>query len=162
MKRLWVLRHAKAEAGGNDNSDSARPLARRGRKDAPAMGRWLAAHGGRPDLIVSSPASRAIETARLVAESCGYKAAIVEWPLLYPGDAAATLEALRGLDSRLQSVLVVGHNPHAEELTALLSGGTSLRMATAALAALEAAVDDWRGLAPGSMSLASLVSPETL
>ena len=157
-----MLRHAKAEAAGDDGSDSGRPLARRGRKDATAMGRWLAAHGGPPGLIVSSPARRALETARLLAESCGCKAAVVEWPLLYPGDAAPTLAALRGLDDRLESALVVGHNPHAEELIALLSGGTGVRMPTAGLALLEAGVADWRSLEPAGMSLVSLISPQML
>jgi phosphohistidine phosphatase len=162
MKRLWVLRHAKAEPGSDQISDRRRPLARRGRKDAPAMGRWLAAHGGPPALIASSPALRALETARLFADSCGYGMEIAEWPLLYPGEAGPTLEALRGLDDRVESVLVVGHNPHVEELTALLCGGAGVRLAAGALALLQGDIEGWRGLAAGTMTLAALISPETL
>lgn len=126
------------------------------------MGRWLAGHGGPPDLIASSPARRALETARLFAEGCGYRGEIVEWPQLYPGEAEPTLELLRGLDNGLQSVLLVGHNPHAEELVALLSGGCRVRMATTALARLEAEIDDWRSLAKGAMAVACLLGPEEI
>ncbi len=162
MKRVWVLRHAKAEQADEATADGERRLARRGRRDAAAIGRWLAEHGGSPDLIVSSPARRAMETARLVADACGFEGRIAEWPLLYPGEAAPTVEQIRELDDTLQSLVIVGHNPHAEQLVALLSGGSHVHMPTAAIALLEAEVERWRGLAAGAMQLAALVSPETL
>jgi phosphohistidine phosphatase len=162
MKRVWVMRHAKAERDGASLPDVERPLAKRGVREAAGIGRWLAAHGGPPDLLASSPAVRARETAELVAREAGYRRKPAAWPLLYPGGAAATLAELRGLDDSLASVLLVTHNPHAEDLVALLAGGLRVRMATSALALLEADAEAWSAVAAASMSLSALVSPATL
>jgi len=164
MKRVWIMRHAKSERDDPGLADIDRPLARRGRKDAPAVGQWLAAHGAAPDLIVSSPARRARDTADLVARAVGYQGEPQCWQLLYPGEAEPTLGALRELDKEVGSVLLVTHNPHAEELVALLAAGDGLkvRMPTAALALLEADIAEWTSLERAGMSLAALVAPETL
>ncbi len=162
MKRVWVMRHAKAERDEDSRADIERPLAKRGTRDAPEIGGWLAAHGGPPDLVASSPAVRARETAGLVAAEAGYRREIATWPLLYPGEAASTLAALGKLDDSLASVLLVTHNPHAEDLVALLAGGLRVRMATSALALLETEADSWSAVEASSMSLSALVSPATL
>ncbi len=161
MKRVWVMRHAKAESD-DAIADIERPLAKRGAREAPEIGLWLAAHGGPPDLVASSPALRARQTADLVARGAGYRRKIASWPLLYPGEAASTLAAVRELDDSLASVLLVTHNPHAEDLVALLAGGLRVRMATSALALLETEADSWGAVEAFSMSLSALVSPATL
>ncbi len=162
MKRVWVMRHAKAERDESSLPDVERPLTKRGLKDASAAGGWLREHGGPPDLVASSPAVRARQTAGLVAREAGCRREPVVWEPLYPGDAASTLAALRGLDKAAESVLLVTHNPHAEELVALLAGGTRVHMPTAALALLQLEADTWAGVEASSLSLEALVPPDAL
>ena len=73
MKTVLLLRHAKSDWGDDGLADFDRPLAERGKKDAPAMGNVLVDFNCVPDKIVSSPAERAKQTSQLVAQACGYK-----------------------------------------------------------------------------------------
>ncbi len=72
QKILYLVRHAKSSWSNSSLTDRERPLNKRGRRSAPDMGRRMAAKGLRPDLIVSSPANRAIRTARNIAKELGY------------------------------------------------------------------------------------------
>jgi phosphohistidine phosphatase len=72
VKRLIVVRHAKAEKAEAHQRDFMRPLAGRGRRDAAEMGHRLAKRGTQPDAVVSSPAPRALETARIVARELDF------------------------------------------------------------------------------------------
>ena len=72
MKTILLLRHGKSDWGDPDLEDFERPLSPRGKKDAPRMGKVLLQYNLLPDLIVSSPAERAKQTARRIATACGY------------------------------------------------------------------------------------------
>jgi phosphohistidine phosphatase len=165
VKKLWIMRHAKAERGTEGTEGGAdidRPLAGRGQKEAAAAGRRLASAGERPRIIVSSPARRAMETAALVAAAAGGKAAMLQWQALYPGDVAATLAALASLDDAVDSVMLVTHNPFAEDLVSFLcaDGRLAVRMATAAIALVQAELPRWSSMGPASMVLTALLSPD--
>ena len=73
MKTLYLVRHAKSSRHDPSLSDRDRPLDERGKQDAPKMGQRLAKRDVRPDLLLSSPAVRALTTAQLIAEEVGYK-----------------------------------------------------------------------------------------
>ncbi len=73
MRRLFLVRHAKSSWGEPSLPDRERPLNDRGKRDAPRMGRRLAALGVNPDVILASPARRALKTARILAEELGYR-----------------------------------------------------------------------------------------
>ncbi|MGC8517522.1 MAG: SixA phosphatase family protein [Steroidobacteraceae bacterium] len=116
MKTLILLRHAKSDHPPG-LSDRDRPLAARGTLDAPRMGRRLRGHGTRLDRLISSPAVRALTTARLVATA-------LEYPLrritvdqrLYPGDIAQLLAVIGALEENALQVMLVAHNPGLSEL----------------------------------------------
>ncbi|MHB1869371.1 MAG: SixA phosphatase family protein [Steroidobacteraceae bacterium] len=117
MKTLILVRHAKSAREQVPLSDRDRPLTDRGRRDAPRMAERLHRRGVQPDLLVSSPARRALGTAQLMARPLRYeRGGIAVDERLYPGDAAAVLEVIHGLDPSLRCVMLVGHDPGLSEL----------------------------------------------
>lgn len=169
MKReLLILRHAKSDRDGNAGSDFERPLARRGRKDAPRIGHWIREHDLLPALVLSSPAVRARETVQAVAAALDLPAGNIQYDeRLYLADCETLLEVLSGVPARTGRVLLVGHNPGLDELVECLAEDPPERnssgklMTTAALAWL-ATDDPWRKLAPGSSRLLQLVRPREM
>ena len=115
MKNIWIMRHAKSDWSHPDLTDFDRPINKRGRYDAPLMGQWMGTLSHRPDLIVSSPARRAKQTAELVAKALPFSEELRFWEDLYPGSAATTIAAIRELSEELQSILIIGHNPNMED-----------------------------------------------
>lgn len=107
---LLVVRHAHAEPA-RDGSDRERPLSERGRRDAARLGRLLAQMHAEPDAIITSPALRARDTARAIAESSGSSAALAEEDRLYTAGADVLSELVERLASAPRTVVAVGHDP---------------------------------------------------
>jgi phosphohistidine phosphatase len=149
MKTLLVLRHAKSSWGEPGLSDHERPLTERGKEDAPRMGQVLREQGLVPDLIVSSTAKRARNTAKKVAQHCGYEDEVQQTETLYLAPAAQYIDLLRRLPDAYQTVAVVGHNPGLEELVELLTGQAE-RLPTAALAQIALDIAAWEQLTPAT------------
>jgi phosphohistidine phosphatase len=152
VKRLTLVRHAKSDWGDPTLEDFERPLNHRGERDAPEMARRLAAAGLKPTLIVTSPAVRALATARAFARELGYPARRIrhadEAYLATPG---ALLEVVRRTGGRSRHVMLVGHNPGISQFVALLTGDDSLgEVPTAGVVSLMADLKDWKDLAPGA------------
>jgi phosphohistidine phosphatase len=98
-------------------ADKDRPLDERGERDAPKMGRRLAERGAKLDLIVSSPALRALATAQLIAKALRYKLGDIALnDRLYASQADELLGVIHALDDTLKSVMLVGHNPEMSDL----------------------------------------------
>lgn len=146
MKELLVLRHAKSSWADGTLPDHDRPLQARGERDAPRMGRLLQAEGLLPDLIVTSTARRARDTAGLAAAAAGYQGEIEETHSFYHASPHAYLDRLRTLPPGVERVLVVGHNPGMEELVEVLTG-VQERFPTAALAQVTLPIVSWEDLA---------------
>jgi len=145
MKTLLILRHAKSSWKNNELSDHDRPLNPRGQRDAPNVGKRLRNEDLIPDVILSSTAKRACQTAEAVAEESGCVGELQLSGELYGGGPEAYLEAIRNLPSAVDCALVVGHNPDLEELVEILSG-ESVRLPTAALAHLQLDIQGWQDL----------------
>lgn len=128
MKRTLILvRHAKSSWDGIDLHDTERPLADRGKHDAPMMGKRLAKQQVKPDLILSSPARRALSTAEIFANELGYKAKdIAVDDRLYATDPETLLAVIGELNDKLKCVMLFGHNPEFSELAHRLSSGITL------------------------------------
>jgi len=139
------MRHAKSSWKHTELDDHDRPLAKRGKRDAPRMGQLMRQEELLPDLILSSTAVRARATAEIVAEESGYEGEVVCHQDLYAFDPEPYLEVLADLPDDFQRVMVVGHNPAMEELTTLLTG-EAVPLPTAALALLTLPIDHWREL----------------
>jgi len=112
MKRLTLVRHAKSSWKDESLRDFDRPLNKRGKHDAPMMGARLAQRKLKPDLIVSSPAKRAIRTARVIADAIGYpRKQISEQNSIYEASHDALLEMIQEFDDTFQHMMLFGHNP---------------------------------------------------
>jgi phosphohistidine phosphatase len=145
MKTLLLLRHAKSSWKQPELADHDRPLNKRGQRDAPRMGRLLKKENLTPDLIVSSTAKRAHDTAEVVAETSGYEDEVDFRPELYMAEPETYLGLLKSLSDDYQSVMLVGHNPGLEELLELLTG-ESETLPTAALAEIQLPLQRWKDL----------------
>lgn len=145
MKTLLILRHAKSSWKDESLPDHDRPLNKRGKEEAPRMGRLIRELDLIPDLIISSTARRAQTTAKLVAEEAGYDGEIILLRDLYAAAPEAYLEALETVGDKFQRVMVVGHNPGLEELVEALTGEYQ-PMPTAALAQVSLPIEGWSEL----------------
>lgn len=161
MKTLLLLRHAKSSWDDPALRDFERPLNERGLRVAPLMGRFLARRGLRPDLVVSSPAERARQTAALVAEAARLEAPLRFDERIYEATAARLAEVVSQTGEQVGTLLLVGHNPGMEELIELLTGETR-RMPTAALARIALDTDRWGKLRDAAARLEELVKPKEL
>lgn len=112
QRKLVMIRHAKSSWDNPSDSDFERPLNDRGERDAPAMGSRLRKLNVLPDLIISSTAKRARQTARRIAAAIGYdKDRIIFEDKLYHCVPAVFEEVIAGLDDSLETVFIVAHNP---------------------------------------------------
>lgn len=144
MSTLILLRHGKSDWSGGE-PDHLRPLARRGRRQVPVAGRWLADNVGFIDLAVVSPAERTRETWRLAAAELGVPPPVREDDRLYTSAASVLLGVVRELPGEAATVVLVGHNPALEDVVARLTG-RRVPMPTSALAVIDL---------PGSWSAAT-------
>jgi phosphohistidine phosphatase len=117
MKTLFLVRHAKSGKDDPTLRDRDRPLDERGLQDAPKMGQRLAERGVKPEVLISSPARRALNTAQHFADALGLpRAAIVVDERLYESSAELLLAIIRSTPDRHRSVMLFGHNPEISDL----------------------------------------------
>jgi phosphohistidine phosphatase len=169
-RRLILLRHAKS-AWPDDVPDHDRPLAPRGRRDAPAAGRWLRKSGYVPDRVLCSTAKRARETWQLAEGKLGAHPATAFEDGIYGASTTELLQLARQTSADVQTLLIVGHDPAMRELTLELAsdqpgdaeaealGRVRLKYPTAAIAVLTIP-GNWLGLSLGQAQLAEFVVPD--
>lgn len=146
MKELILIRHGKSSWKGG-LPDHERPLAPRGERDAPEMGRRLARTGSVPERIVTSDAERARATAVALAGAAGLPVeAVVEEPRLYHAGADEIPVLARGLDDGFDRVAMVGHNPTLQMAAERLCGLNAEKLPTAAVVRIHFAIDRWADL----------------
>lgn len=135
-RRLVLVRHAKSDqhpAAGVD--DHERPLNERGRRDAPALGRWLSAGVGAPDLVLSSSALRAQQTWQLAVAELAAVPALQVLPELYLASPGTVLAIIRKVAPDVATLVIVGHEPVQSTLTKALAGPGSDPQSLTAMAA---------------------------
>lgn len=159
MRRLYLVRHAKSSWGEPSLPDRERPLNDRGKRDAPKMGRRLAALGVNPDVILASPARRALKTARILAEELGYRLEDIRVDArLYASEPDVLLQVIRELGDGKKCVMLVGHNPEMTELAHRFSSGIT-HLPTCAVAEFAFAADSWLGAITGKPERMTLHTP---
>ena len=168
MNRLFLLRHAEAGVAAPGMTDFDRPLAPRGRRSASLIGSYMRRLDYRPDIALCSPAVRTVETWSMVRETLG-GVPVEEFPdEFYNADPTTLFAAMRALDDRHRSAILIGHNPGVLTL-ALELLGRSVTVANpfgtyppAALAAFELDTENWRDIAPGKSRLLGFTRPKEL
>ncbi|GAA1500507.1 histidine phosphatase family protein [Kitasatospora kazusensis] len=168
-RRITVLRHAKAD-WPDGVADHERPLADRGRHQAPEAGQWLAASGVHPDYVLCSTALRTRETWKLAAHELPTRARkTVYEDRVYEASPGEIIAVLQETPDEFTDLLLVGHNPGVLGLTQILAGDGSeaealerLRLGgfpTAAIAMLSF-TGPWKGVEPGSAQLDAFHTPK--
>ncbi|MGH3314144.1 MAG: SixA phosphatase family protein [Streptomyces sp.] len=164
-RSIVLVRHAKAD--WPEVADHERPLADRGRKDAPAVGEWLASHGVNPGLTLCSTAARTRETWKLAAHHLAHRPRTVYEERLYDASPGEIIALLNDVSEEVRDLLVVGHNPGiqgvAEVLMGNADGDAQQRMArngfpTSAVAVLRFD-GSWKSVEPGSCTLTGYWAP---
>ncbi len=125
---LYILRHAKSDWSVASRSDFDRPINKRGRKNSKLLGQWMDEHEHYPDMIISSPAVRAKETAERITQqlqACD-KDAVHYDNNLYLADVDTLLEKITLYKYGVNSLLLIGHNPGLDQLVELLANGIAL------------------------------------
>ena len=169
-RRLVLLRHAKS--AWPDVPDSERPLNDRGRRDAPAVGRWLQSSGYVPDLVLCSTASRTRETWELLAPELDADPPVRFEQRIYEGSALSLLHLLREAGNGYRTVLLIGHNPGLAELAigiAQMADGPAgeplervrEKFPSAAVAVLDFQ-GEWADLTPGEVRMTDFAFPREL
>lgn len=149
MLRLILTRHGKSSWDDPDLDDFHRPLAPRGLRNVPEMGRRLVRRGTPPDLVVTSTAVRALSTARALARELGYpEQAIREIAGLYLASPLEILEVIRSLPATARTVMVVGHNPGMTELANLMDQVRLDNMPTTGMLCVEFDAAQWPQIEP--------------
>ncbi len=143
MKTLMIVRHAKS-SWEQSLGDFDRPLNDRGFNSAPTMGQRLKAKAILPDLILSSPALRALTTARLIAQEIDYAESDIETNLkIYEATTQDLVDIVRSLDDAHQFVMMVGHNPGFTDLNNYLTQEFISNMSTCGMSCLNLEIDSW-------------------
>jgi len=159
MKTLFLVRHAKSSWDDTAMPDRDRPLNDRGTRDAPKMGERLAKRDVKPDLILSSPARRALDTAEIIAKKLDYKRKdIVVDDRLYAVTADDLLAFIRGLGDKRERVMVFGHNPELTELAHRLSSKIT-HMPTCAVAEFTFDAKSWSNVGKDQPAKVALEYP---
>lgn len=161
MKRLYILRHAKSSWSDASLSDFDRPLNDRGLAAAPFMGELMAKRRWVPDIFLSSPAARAVQTARLVLDSSGFGSSLILDDRIYEASPQALKQIVAGLNDDLSSAILVGHNPGIEGLIKLMTGENG-PMPTAALAVIDIDRQGWADTFKSKAVLVETIKPKEL
>jgi len=160
VKTLFLVRHAKSSRNEPALQDKDRPLNNRGKRDAPKMGKRLAKREVMPDLILSSPAKRALKTAQLIAKKLDYKLQdIVVDERVYATGADELLHLIRKLGAKPKSVMLVGHNPELTELAHHLSSKIT-HLPTCAIAEFTIEAKSWTTIGKDKPASVVLYTPE--
>lgn len=142
---LYIVRHAKSSWKDPSQTDFERPLKKRGERDAPVIGKILASKGVHPDLMLSSPAVRAISTALILAEEIKYPSdKIIANEAIYEASISVLLDIIKQLDDSLQNVMIVGHNPCFTGLANYLTDEYFDNIPTCGVVAVEFKISTWK------------------
>lgn len=159
MKTLYILRHAKSAWDDPNLADFDRPLNDRGVTTAPFMGEVMRSRGYMPEVIISSPAVRARDTARLAKESAGFEVEIQHDERIYEASPQTLRKVAMSTDDRYSSLMLVGHNPGMEGFVRYLTGKLET-MPTAALAVIDLDIDSWKQIDVGVGQLRQIIRPK--
>jgi phosphohistidine phosphatase len=170
MLTLSLLRHAKSSWRDPNLADFDRPLAERGSRAAPLMGKAMSEHGLVPDLVMCSPARRTRETLDLVLAQLGANTHVELEDALYHASPQTMLELAARVPPEVRHMLLVGHNPPLHDFALKLTGAgekdlretLAAKYPTAGLAVLTFPIAGWSEIRPGSGILTLFLTPKAL
>jgi phosphohistidine phosphatase len=154
MKQLLIVRHAKSDWNNVNLSDFDRPLNDRGERNAPEMAARLAKKNIVPEQIVSSPALRAITTARYFAKGLGMdQKLILKEPEIYEAMPSTLLDVINNLDDKSSFTALFGHNPGVTSIISSLCNTDLVNMPTCGVVLIRFPFDSWKLVSSGTGEL---------
>ena len=161
MKTLFLVRHAKSSWDQPGLRDFDRPLNERGQNDAPRMAQMLVKQGIKPDLLVSSPAKRALTTAIFFAEAFSLKAeAVLREPSIYEAFPQEILRVISGMPDTAQTVLLFGHNPTFTEVANLFTEDFIDNLPTCGVVKIVSSAETWKAFYEGNSKVIACYFPK--
>ena len=147
MKTLYIVRHAKSSWKYPKLDDFERPLNKRGRKNAPFMGKVLKRLQVAPELIISSPANRAAMTARIIAASINYPLENIRYrEAIYEFSESALIDVVKQIDDAVNDAMVVGHNPAINGLANYIGDQPIGNIPTCGAICVELDISSWANI----------------
>ncbi len=170
VKNLYILRHAKSSWKDTSLDDFDRPLNKRGRLAGKTIGAYLKKERLTPDLIICSAARRATQTMGLVKKEIGDKTPSEISRNLYMASAEEIIRILWGIDDKIETAMVIAHNPGVEYLALSLTGDgdgdawqrMNAKFPTAGLAILTFDLKNWSNITQGGARLIKFVCPREI
>jgi phosphohistidine phosphatase len=154
MKTLYLVRHAKSSWDFPYLSDAERPLSDRGKRDAPEMGRRLSEKNILPDLMLSSPAKRALITSEYMADALNYpKTKIAKDKAIYHAGEATLLRVIQEVNEHVKSLMLFGHNPGFTDFANAIANLDIDNIPTSGVLACKFEVTHWSDIKLGSGEL---------
>jgi phosphohistidine phosphatase len=145
MKTLYLIRHAKSSWKYPDLDDFERPLNKRGRKNAPFMGKVLKKLKVAPDLVMCSPANRAAMTARIIADKIKYPLDKIRYcEAIYEFSENALIHVVKQIDDSVNESMVVGHNPAINGLANYVGDQPIGNIPTCGVFCVELNISSWK------------------
>lgn len=161
MKTLYLVRHAKSSWKKPELNDLERPLSGRGKLNAPKMGLLLKKNKDFPDLIISSHAKRAFDTAKKIAEEIDYPVRKIETDeRLYLPDKEDFLEVIDSVKKSVDSLMLVSHNFGITMFANFVSDSEIINIPTAGIVRVDFEIKKWKEVLNTKGRLAFFISPK--
>jgi len=144
MKKILLVRHAKSSWDDISQKDFDRTLNDRGHRDAPAMAKRLLKEDININLLISSPAVRALTTAEYFAEAFGIKKKeVMQEPSLYLAESKIFFDVISQINDDYKTVAVFSHNPGITEFANQLTPTRIDDMPTCSVFGVKADIKSW-------------------
>ena len=161
MKTIFLVRHAKSSWDHPGVRDFDRPLNGRGRNIAPRMGQFLAKEGVAPDLMISSPAKRALTTAIFFAEAFGLDADDIQRAAeIYEAHPSVIHKIISKLPETVNTVMLFGHNPTFTELANSFTDDFIDNVPTCGVVKIISTADTWQTYYEGNSKVTACFFPK--
>ncbi len=161
MKTVYFIRHAKSSWKDPELDDIDRPLNKRGRRDAPFMGELLYMEGVRPDKLLTSPANRALTTARFFLEALHLTDNELEViPRIYEAYPEDVMEVIRSRPESEHTIMVFGHNPTFTALANRFSTEPIINVPTCGIFRVDSDAESWTGFGGGKSIMTEFHRPK--
>ncbi|QOI97438.1 MAG: histidine phosphatase family protein [Flammeovirgaceae bacterium] len=161
MKTLYIVRHAKSSWDDPLQNDFDRPLNDRGKRDAPRMGKRLKERSINPGLLLSSPAKRALATAKRIGREIGYDEEKIKTDKrLYHADSETILDITQNLNNKYDAVMLFGHNPGLTDFVNEVMHANLDNLPTCGVVAARFLTDTWKDIETGNSELLFIDFPK--
>ncbi|MCI0751674.1 MAG: histidine phosphatase family protein [Flammeovirgaceae bacterium] len=159
MYTLLLVRHAQSAEKQHGQADRERELTQFGITQSMQLGNYLAHQNFNLDLILTSPAARALTTAQLISDVLKNNSIVLEEPELYDASPRTFLQAISAIDGNQRNVLAVGHNPTISHVAEYLTKAEIGDILPCGLVIVKFTISDWNEIQSAQGELIDIINP---